>query len=383
MRVPTVFMIALMLAMPAIPAFAQSAEPPIITIRDGPVGADSESRMVLLKTATATCGDQTPATPTYSEDLTPEILSSSNRQSRFGDIVLSFSIDADGRTRDIRPEQGAEAPSPISFAGYDQGEDQATLAAWRFPPTALKDCRLTIARHYMPIAYAPPPAVALLAVSAGGRIGRSAIKTLFERRGDDCASPPALLTASYPDRRKGSTPPGGRSWAMIRWDILADGSTANIETIASSGDRVFEAESRRAVGETRFVDADARTGCAAPFSRTGADLTDIPGPEPVGDVLKDCPAAVRARFTPGRLTYPEAFRRRGIEGWAIVRYDIASWGQVGAVSVLEAQPAAAFGTAARQAIASGHATPGFTGAVRCTDRVIFHMPRDGETPNAD
>jgi len=380
MLMSSILMISVALAAPI---SAQTAQSPAITVREGSVAADPGPRMVILKTATATCGGQPAATPIYSEPLTPEILPSPGRQAVDDETRLAFSIDPSGRTRDIRLEQEMSPAPPIAFVGYDQSEDQATLAAWRFPPVAAKDCRLTIARRAVPIAYAPPAAIAQLAVSVGGRHARSAIKTRFERPGDDCATQPALLNASYPDRRKGSTPPGGRSWAMIRWDILPDGRTGNIETLASSGDDVFEAESRRAVGETRFVDGAARTGCIAPFSRTGDDLTDTPQPEPTDDVLKDCPADVRARFTPGRLTYPEAFRRRGIEGWAIVRYDIASWGQVGAVSVLEAQPAAAFGTAASQVITSGRATPGFTGAVRCTDRVIFKMPRDGEEPNTD
>lgn len=380
MRVPAVLMLSLSLAAPAV---AQTAPPPIITVREGSAATAAGPRMVILKTPTATCAGQPAATPLYSEPLTPEILPASSRQAVDGETRLAFSIDPDGRTRDIRLDQGMAPVPPILVPGYDQSEDQATLAAWRFPPVAAKDCRLTIVRRAVPIAYAPPAAVAQLAASAGGRNARSVIKTRFAQPGDDCDSPPPLLNASYPDRRKGSTPPGGVSWVMIRWDILPDGRTGNIETLASSGDQVFEAESRRAVGETRFVDGSPRTGCVSPFSRTGDDLTDTPQPEPTDDVLKDCPADVRARFTPGRLTYPDAFRRRGIEGWAIVRYDIASWGQVGAVSVLEAQPAAAFGNAARQVISSGQATPGFTGAVRCTDRIIFRMPRDGEAPNTD
>ena len=48
-----------------------------------------------------------------------------------------------------------------------------------------------------------------------------------------------------------------------------------------------------------------------------------------------------------------------------------------------AQPAAAFGEAARNIVRAGRATPGHVAGIRCTDRVIFRLPQGDEQPNAD
>ena len=339
--------------------------------------------LVALKTGVVTCNDHA-VTPIYSELLTPEIFTGPLRDDADPEVALSFSIRSDGRPRDIRPVTAVAANLPVVVASRSGLiEEQAALSAWRFPAVAVDECRLTITRRIVTMADAPDATLAQLLTSHIDSRWRREITNNLQRPGDDCAERPDILTAVHPDRRRSQPAPGGRTWTVLRWNVGPDGRTTDVQTLASSSDAAFDAESRRAVGDSRFVDGNPRTGCISYFGQTGDPLGDTPGPEPTGDVLRDCPASVRARFQAGRLVYPEAFRSRGIEGWAIVRYDIASWGQVGAVSVLEAQPASAFGDAARQVISSGRATPGFDGAVRCTDRVIFSMPRDGQAPNTD
>jgi TonB family protein len=378
MRIATGLMIFAAVTTSGLPAGAQNPPVPIVP----PSGAAGPGAlMVILKTGAVTCDGQS-VTPVYSEALTPEITPLIQGPT-LPEAVLAFSIDPAGRPRDIRPDAVRANTSELAVFNTTQLiEDQASLAAWRFP-AAGADCRLTIRRVATPLAHAPEAAIAPLLTSTLDRRWRAAVTARLQSPGDDCADRPDMLAAVYPDRRKVAAPAGGRVWTVLRWDILPDGHTTDVETVTSSGDPVFDAEGRRAVSDSLFVDSKPRTGCITVFSQTGAPLGNTPEPEPTGDPLQDCPADVRARYTPGRLTYPEAFRRRGIEGWAIVRYDIASWGQVGGVTVLTAQPAAAFGEAARQVIASGRATPGFAAAVRCTDRVIFRMPVDGQEPNTD
>ncbi len=66
-----------------------------------------------------------------------------------------------------------------------------------------------------------------------------------------------------------------------------------------------------------------------------------------------------------------------IEGWALVRFDFATWGQVGNLSVIEAQPASAFAESAGRTVLSGRADPGFTAGVRCVVPVRYRI---GDTP---
>ena len=66
--------------------------------------------------------------------------------------------------------------------------------------------------------------------------------------------------------------------------------------------------------------------------------------------------------------------RRRIEGWAVVRYDAAPWGEIGNVTVLAAQPSADFGTQAQVVLRSAKVAPSESGFTGCVERVRFVMP---------
>ena len=72
----------------------------------------------------------------------------------------------------------------------------------------------------------------------------------------------------------------------------------------------------------------------------------------------------------GLQTFPEPFRKRSIEGWAIVRYDVAPWGAVGNVKVLESQPSEDFGKQATIMLQNA-ALPPSRGMTGCVDRVRY------------
>jgi TonB family protein len=74
------------------------------------------------------------------------------------------------------------------------------------------------------------------------------------------------------------------------------------------------------------------------------------------------------------LVFPENFRRRSIEGWAVIRYDVAPWGQTGNVRVAEAQPAAGFGDAARSIVQLSTRRPSAYGYTGCLELVRFVLP---------
>ena len=172
-------------------------------------------------------------------------------------------------------------------------------------------------------------------------------------------------------------PPGGKAWTVVRWDVNAQGRATNVRTLGSSGDRAFDGESRRAVSATVVEGGAPLKGCVYNFYRNGESLPAPDFPIRDEDPLQVCPAEIGTRFktraTPE--SFPNAFRERGIEGWALVRFDLATWGEVGNVEVIDAQPAAAFGDAARRTVQSGRAEPAYTAGVRCVVPVRYTMPQ--------
>jgi TonB family protein len=78
------------------------------------------------------------------------------------------------------------------------------------------------------------------------------------------------------------------------------------------------------------------------------------------------------------IGFPPEFERRGIEGWAVVRFDIAPWGGVGNVAVVAAEPAAAFGQQAVQIVGAARKAPSARGYTGCMARVLFKLPVSGD-----
>lgn len=283
---------------------------------------------------------------------------------------LTFSIAADGRTLDIRPADGP----PTVFDQY-----QATLAAWRFPAQPRKDCRLTIRFRHIPLAQAETADLLnYFAVHRETGALRDAVAKRLGGPGADCGERfggrrPDVV--SFPDFEKGRRPPpGGRSWSVTRWNIDAEGRTTDIHTLGSSGDADLDAEARRAVAETRMRPGPARTGCVYNVYRSGETLPAPPLPpeEQREDPLQQCPDAVGDRFRArSNPEFPRVFRDRSIEGWALVRFDIAPWGQIGNAAVVEAQPAAAFGADALRLVQRSEASSGFDAGVRCVVPVRY------------
>jgi TonB family protein len=83
-----------------------------------------------------------------------------------------------------------------------------------------------------------------------------------------------------------------------------------------------------------------------------------------------------------RLQFPAGFVQRRIEGWAIIAYDVAPWGEIGNVRVLRAEPADAFGYQARDIVRNARQGSSPTGRSGCVDLVRFVMPNKGQEPAA-
>lgn len=367
------------LAMAGLPAMAQTAEN---------TDADAPGDVVLMAPSAQAVCDGRVVSPLHAEVLPARLQGPGARGQRIETVETTFSIDPEGRPIGIgAPSSAPDATGGVVLVGRRVSPDdaiQASLAAWRFDGPA-RDCRLEV--RFTPQLASQAPTETLLAYYAVTRTTGTA-RDLVERRlagpaancdGEARRARPQRLVA-VPDFRVGATPPGGYGWSVLRWDVDEDGRSRNVETLGSSGDAAFDAEARRAVGETLLHPGPALKGCVYNFYRYGGLLEAPERPPTPEDPLKSCPAEINDRYKPRpNLTFPDAFRRRSIEGWALIRFDLATWGQVGNAAVVDAQPAHVFGREALSIVSGGRAQPGFTPGVRCTIPVRFHMPE--ETPD--
>ncbi|HEV7289312.1 TonB family protein [Sphingomonas sp.] len=285
---------------------------------------------------------------------------------------MTFTIGDDGRPLGITQRVAASGPR-----GYVPGTDLApALSLWRFPASAAgAACTMTFTGRSVPFDRAAP--ADLYRVAALRMANPSEFQMVMQqiRKSGDCAGagrPRMLLRAFIDDRRIPQTP-GVPSYAVASFDVDADGVPHNPGIVASDGNRVLEAAASDAAGRSRYVGNAPRTRCTIPFVRGAVDPVPAPPMPPKSDYpAGTCPEVIRwAR--PLTQQFPDAFRRRAIEGWAIVRYDLAPWGATGAVTVLASEPAAEFGEQARRMIIAASAEPAPSGAQGCIARVHYRM----------
>lgn len=285
---------------------------------------------------------------------------------------MGFTIGEDGRPLGITQRVAASGPK-----GYVPGTDLApALSLWRFPASAAgAACTMTFTARSIPFDRAAP--VDLYRVAALRMANPSEFQTVMQqiRKSGDCAGPgrPRMLLRAYIDDRRIPQTPGVPSYAVASFDVDADGVPQNPGIVASDGNRVLEAAASDAAGRSRYVGNAPRTRCTIPFRRAATEPVPAPPMPPKAAYPEGrCPEPVRwAR--PLNLEFPDAFRRRAIEGWAIVRYDLAPWGATGAVTVLASEPAADFGEQARRMIIAARAEAAPNGARGCIARVQYRM----------
>ena len=244
------------------------------------------------------------------------------------------------------------------------------------PASRKKGCAIVFSPELMPIDDAPLSA--LMAYSANpvsGPLPPEAWKRIFATgtcKGDSVAG---LRNRAFPNFRAIPAEPGVRDWSMVGYDVGQSGASINVETLASSGNAALDEASRAATTETRYW-SGAFTGCRFSYWRSAGTLPAPPAPEedafrPAGAT---CPER-REWATPPVLRFPEPYRRRAIEGWAVVTYDVAPWGEINNIQVKASQPSADFGAQAVTVLRSARVKPG-PGAVGCVERVRFVMESD-------
>ncbi|PZO71650.1 MAG: hypothetical protein DI636_02955 [Pelagerythrobacter marensis] len=284
--------------------------------------------------------------------------------------TIAFSIDAEGRARSIRRAGNGFAP--------DSDRAVAALAASRFSAGSERNgCTLTYTAHDEPVEEAELAELAgYLALREGPPLPGAAFDRL--RQGDGCRNDTVFQTivAVYPDGRSLSLLPGRVEWTSLRFDVSAAGEPMNPVVEASSGSAEVDQATISALRQSRLAVSAPTTGCRMSFRhRTGV----LPAPARSDDepaAPKDCPAN-DAWTVPLVRQFPRAFQSRQIEGWARVQFDVAPWGAIGNITVVEAQPAEDFGIAARAMLARGRVGAG-SGATGCVATIAYRM--EGSTP---
>ncbi|GGB29832.1 hypothetical protein GCM10011380_19150 [Sphingomonas metalli] len=286
-------------------------------------------------------------------------------------VTVRFRIDAEGRPLSIDTKSARNT--------YPSQDIAPSLAASRFASGAPRTgCEIRYRQAITPLADAPVADIVSYSLAPESGPLPEAGWARLSPAGSDCRRPPEILVRVSPEFRTLPGTPGVRDWVLLGHDIDARGRPREVQTLYSTGNGALNAAAGKAMRNWRFV-AGRRTGCLNPFWRAALPLPapDGPDPESLRPAGATCPVD-SAWQRPPVLTYPSAFQRRGIEGWAIVAYDVAPWGEPGNIRVLASEPADTFGQQAEQVIRSARKPPSDRGAVGCIERVRFVMgPRDG------
>ncbi|HUD95771.1 TonB family protein [Sphingobium sp.] len=289
-----------------------------------------------------------------------------------------FRIDEEGRPLSIVNDRGAR------FSALTD-DVEAALTASRFTAGAARtECRVEYRSQATPLEEAP--AVDLMAYSLSpisGPMPAAAWKRLVSDGSTCLAAPrPAPLNRAFPDFNALPATPGTRDWTMVGYDLDAKGRPVRPHVVAGTDNAALDKASVKAVRASRFT-GGARTGCLYPYWRTPATMAAPAIPETDMGRPKEAKCDVdRDWAVQPRLAYPAAYRRRAIEGWAVIAYDVAPWGETGNVRVLASEPSAAFGEQAVQMIRAARKASSASGASGCIEKVRFVIGAEDRTEEA-
>ena len=289
-------------------------------------------------------------------------------------LTIRFAIDPTGRPVSLTRE-------PADFVPLSDDVEPA-LAASRFArQSPQQDCTVTYTMRSTPLAAADAQELMAYTVHPlSGRLPEEGWQRIREAGGDCLTNPqPQPLERHFPDFATIAATPGVRDWSMIRYDIDVAGRPRGATVLTGTGNRALDEAAMKAIRESRFT-RGARTGCLYPYWRGAAKLPAPEMPEAIRATKVEegnCPDQ-HGWAVPPQLRFPEAYRRRSIEGWAVIHYDVAPWGETGNLKVVAAQPSDAFGAQALAMIRAARLPASRQGYTGCVDRVRFNMgPESG------
>lgn len=357
------------------PASDPSAPAPIVTRSAPSASAARAGFSISWKASEITCDSGV----TFGADAIPaRIPSRATREpSTQPRVIYTFTLGPEGRALSIAPEGRGRRPR--------NGLDLApALAAARFAPQPEPTaCAVTFTQTAVPFTQAPlADLVALRVHDRRARIPSEAWDPFTGGACDSAAHSAGTRALEWhtPDYRKLPKRPGANHWTFQTYDIDEAGVPRNLVTVESSGSDALNKAARKAALASRFIDEDPREGCwryhwMAPAVIAAPDLPDM---SDYGAMPEACEAEDKWARAP-TLTYPTIYERRGVEGWVVLKYDVAPWGEIGGVEVLDAQPALDLAEFAKPVLTSARYKPLENGLSGCIERVQFALPEKAKS----
>ena len=343
--------------------------PPIVA-----VGADLGSAIVSFRAGRASCqgGEETLL---LNEPPLPVVTAWGPLTPAPAPVILRFRIDAGGRPLSIAEEPRTEGAGPYfsrrdvipAFAAsrFTQGQERSGCTI-TYEVSAQPVEQAELATLYRFVALQPAPAFALR-------------RAIFERTtpaGSTCFREPRgnVRLRAYPAFEEIPQAPGTLSYSFVGFDLDEAGQPQNVRLLGSGGNAELDRQSLDAVRRSRFSPV-AKRGCTYSYWRRQAEPLQAPEPPPEAypPDSSSCPRDGSPWAYMPPLAFPPEFERRGIEGWAVVKFDVAPWGGVGNVKVLAAEPAAPFGQQAAQIVSGARRPPSVQGYTGCVTRVRFRI----------
>lgn len=279
-------------------------------------------------------------------------------------VTLGFRIDADGRPLSI-----ARA-DPATWATADLAP---ALAAARFAPGAERlDCTIGFTPTAVDV---DRPATAIIV--------RTPTLIAVRPPASYDQTPPCPWPTELPVMTivRATPPPlpGRLQWMVFGFDIDAGGKAVGMRPLGGNAVAALTEAARIYTAEAVHP-AGARANC---YSQVGVGPERLRAP-PLPDRASmappagaSCPAGVAWLRRP-EAGYPPPYDARSIDGWAVVAFDVAPSGEVGAARVLRSEPTADFGEAAVASLRTARAQPTPGGQAGCVELWRFDYPhRDG------
>jgi TonB family protein len=362
------------------------------TIVSGPVR--NEPRLLVFETSerfACAGGEVTPLvppdfTPTPTTVMLPGEGANTSPETTYNPLPIAepvsdytFSVSEDGRVLDLIADK-TPPQTVIQQPVISDTEVQPALASLRFPPgNTMSGCRARVAGKVLPVDVAGR---ALLLKAYTLNTSASMSNLLFRAAlppKSDCYSGEPLRSRVryYAATDEIEEKPGERAWSAVQFDVAPDGSTRKVQVAASSGSAELDRRATQALRRSSFA-PQAKRGCM--FRYWDQPGITVSPPEPPVTPARGCPVQPKLRFAIQGV-FPAQFSRRRIEGYALVQFDVAPWGQLGQVKVLKAEPAQAFSGNARFIVQTAHAPSG-QAATGCTQVVRFRMAPAAEAAGA-
>lgn len=288
------------------------------------------------------------------------------------DEILTFTVNAEGRALDIRRLTSSFADADAVIAAF---------AGWRFEAgSPIAGCRVSIPTRRAPIQQAGR-ATLFEIIAFERRNTPSAVREAVSKAGSCGAGARRLpKTIAYPDLRRFNGRDLNPAWAGVVYDIDADGMPRNVRVDSQGGDPALADGAAAAVAASRYLPGKPVEACYGTFA---AEPRETPAPSrpktvtalPEGEkAANDCPVTREQLNLPAFKNYPRAYAARKVAGWAYLRFDVAPWGQIGNIQVVDSQPSAAFGQAALSMLWTARPKPPAEGYRGCILPVIYNIP---------